>query len=147
MDATVISLNCWQDPQGDIVLNYSERECSIYFGCWSSSGEPADSICHLSFRGASAVRSYRREFIPYRIPEHPGHSFILRIPDSEFLRDHVAYRQQHYPSGPAASLDRRHFVVIGHDIYFDILAADFSEETIPAATLTDERLLALHRNA
>ena len=145
MDAAVIPLSCWQDPQGDLVLIYSERECSVFFGCWVSSGEPADYICRLSFERAAAVRSYRREFIPYQLPDHTGHSYILRVPDSDWQREHIAYRRQRYPHSP--DQPRQHFVVVGHDIYHEVLAVDFAEATIPAAELTDERLLVLHRSA
>jgi hypothetical protein len=31
--AVQIPLEVWQDPQGDIILNISERECNAYFGC------------------------------------------------------------------------------------------------------------------
>lgn len=147
MEATIIPLKSWQDPQGDIVLIYSEHECSIFFGCWVSSGEPADYICQLSFERAAAVRSFDREFIPYRLPEHTFHSYILRVPDSDLQREHIAYRRQHYPHFPYDPTEHSHFVVTGHDIYHEILATGFSETTIPASELTDERLLALNRNA
>ena len=145
MDAAVIPLSCWQDPQGDVVLVYSEHECSIFFGCWVSTSQPADYIGHLSFERAAAVRSFGREFIPYRLPDYSLHSYILRVGDSDLLREHFAYRQNHYPQFPSPSL--QHFVVVGHDIYHEVLAVGFSEATIPAANLTDARLLALHRSA
>ena len=145
MNAAVVPLSCWQDPQGDLVLIYSERECSVFFGCWVRSGEPADYVGRLSFERAAAVRSYGREFIPYQLPASGVHSYILRVSDSDFLREQVAYRLQHYPqfAGPPM----QHFVVVGHDIYHEVLAASFTEATIPAADLTDERLLVLHRSA
>ena len=145
MDAAVIPLSCWQDPQGDLVLIYSERECSVFFGCWVSSGEPADYICRLSFERAAAVRSYRREFIPYRVLAPSVHSYILRVGDSDFLREQVAHRRQHYPQSAGPSL--QHFVVVSHDVYHEVLALGFTEATIPATDLTDERLLVLHRSA
>jgi hypothetical protein len=147
MEAVVIPLKCWQDPQGDIVQLYSEYECSIFFGCWNASSEPADYICRLSFEHAAAVRSFGREFIPYRIPDHSHHSYILRVPDSDMQRDHVAYRQRHYPQWPCNPTEHTHFVVVGHDIYHEVLATGFTETTIPASELTDERLLRLHRSA
>ena len=127
------------------MLIYSERECSVYFGCWVGSGEPADYICRLSFERAAAVRSYGREFIPYRVLTSGARSYILRVTDSDFLREHVAYRQQHYPQFARPSL--QHFVMVGHDIYHEVLAPSFTEATIPAAELADERLLVLHRSA
>ena len=103
-DAIIIPLAFWQDPQGDVILVYSEHECSVYFACWNGAGEPADFIGRLSFEQASGVRSFRQEHIPYRIPPHSGHSYILQIPDSELVRDHIAYRQRHYPNAHASAL-------------------------------------------
>src|SRR5437588_8424600 len=99
-EATVIPLKNWQDPQGDVVLLYAERECSVFFSCWLSPGEPADYIGQLSFEHASAVRSFGREFLPYRLPKHSHHSYILTVPDSDMVREYVAYRKQHYPRSP-----------------------------------------------
>jgi hypothetical protein len=141
IDPTILPLPFWQYPQGDVVLIYSEAECSVYFACWASSGEPADFIGHLAFGHASAVRSFSREFLPYRIPPHSGHSFILQIPDSEFVREHFAYRQKHYPQFPGK--EKRHFVVVGHDIYHEILATEFSARTIAKQDVTDSRLIRL----
>ena len=146
-EATAIPIKSWPDPQGDIVLIYSEQECSIFFSCWIASGEPADYICRLSFLRAAAVRSFPREFLPYRHPQDAPVPCILRIPDSDMLRAFVAYRQQHYPQSPFDPSQHSHFVVPGHDIYHEILATSFSETTMPASELTDERLLSLHRNA
>jgi len=140
-DAAILQLPFWQDPQGDVVLIYSEVECSVYFPCWSGAGDPADFIGHLSFEHASTVRSFRREFLPYQIPIHTGHSYILHIPDSDLVREHVAYRKRHYPNSPAR--DTRHFVVLGHDIYHEILATEFSARAVPNQDVTDARLLRL----
>jgi len=41
----------------------------------------------------------------------------------------------------------KHFVVMGHDIYHEILAVGFTASTIPAKTIQDPRLLELIRNA
>lgn len=147
MEATTVPIKSWQDPQGDIVLVYSEHECSIFFGCWVASGEPADYICHLSFQLAAVVRSFPREILPYRFPLNTTRPCILRIPDSDLLRELVVYRQRHYPQLPFDPSQYRHFVITGHDIYHEILATGFSEATIPASELNDERLLALNRNA
>ena len=140
-DTLVLPLPFWQDPQGDVVLIYSEAECSVYLSCWFSSGEPVDFIEHLSFEHASAARCFSREFLPYRIPTHTGHSYILQIPDSEFVREHLAYRQRHYPQFPGK--EKRHFVVVGHDIYHEILATEFRAQTIPHREVRDVRLLKL----
>ena len=133
---TVIPLDFWKDPQGDIILVYSEHECSVYFNCWSAAGEPADFIGHLSFLEASAVRSFRREFLPYQVPMQDHPSYILSVTDSEFLREHSEYRQVHYSDRK----HRVHYVIVGHDIYHEVLAASFAATKIPNHEVTDDRL-------
>ena len=118
IDAIVIPLKSWQDPQGDVVLLHSERECSVFFPCWLESAEPADYIGHLAFEHASAVRSFHREFLPYRLPKHHHHSYILTVPDSDIVREHVAYRQTHYPRSPSLPVPT-HFVIVGHGIFHE----------------------------
>jgi hypothetical protein len=137
---TVIPLEFWKDPQGDIILIFSERECSIYFNCWSAPGEPADFIGHLSFQHASAARSFNREFLPYHVTKHEHRSYILSIADSDFIREHAAYREQHYPGSRVDARDRVHYVVEGHDIYHEVLAASFAASKIPKREVTDARL-------
>jgi hypothetical protein len=144
MEAEAVAIQSWQDPQGDIVLIYSERECSIFFGCWIAPGEPADYVCQLSFQRVAAVRSYPREFLPYRLPVRTG-PCIYRIIESDLLREVIAYRQRHYPGRSFDSSQYQHFVIAGHDIYHEILAVRFAEARIAASELVDERLMALQR--
>jgi hypothetical protein len=139
--ASPIKLEFWQDPQSDVILIYSERECSVYFRCWSSAGVPADYIGQLAFRGVSAVRSFPREFLPYQITHHNEKSYVLKVADSDLASDYVDYRKLHYPESPLR--ENTHFVVIGHDIYHEILATSFDAITIPKAETTDTRLLRL----
>jgi hypothetical protein len=143
-DAIIVPLDIWQDPQGDVILVYSEYECSVYFNCWTSSAIPADFIAQLSFERASLVQSYRREFLPYRVARHSGHSYILRIPDSALVRDHTSCRQKHYPNSSRFEHPTpEHYVVVGHDIYHEILAMGFTTTRIPKQSISDHRLLRL----
>lgn len=141
-DAIVIPLGFWQNPQSDVILVYSECECSIYFACWKAAGIPADFIGQVSFEHASAVRSFTREYLPYRFPTHNHHSYILQIPNSDLVEEHVAYRQRHYPNSPERSKPI-HYVVVGHDIYHEILADNFTAKAIPNQNVQDPRLLRL----
>jgi len=127
MEANIIPLEFWKDPQSDVILVYGERECSVYFRRWSSAGVPADYIGELSFEGASAVRSFDREFIPYQTKRHEK-SYILQVPDSDLARNRVEYRKRHYPQYLISG--KTHFVVVGHDIYHEILATKFTAATI-----------------
>jgi hypothetical protein len=40
--AVPISLNVWQDPQGNVVLHHSREDCNVFFGCWTEASEPAN---------------------------------------------------------------------------------------------------------
>jgi hypothetical protein len=140
-DANIVPLQFWQDPQSNVILIYGEHECSVYFNCWTSAGVDADFIGKLSFEGASAVRSFAREFIPYQTERHGQKSWILQVPDSDLARERVDYRKKHYPKSPIS--EAIHFVVVGHDIYHEILATAFTATTIPKAEVTDARLRCL----
>ncbi len=139
----VIPLDFWLDPQGDVILIYSEHECLIYCACWISAGERADFIGQLSFERGRGVRSYRREYLPYDLPKRGFHSSILQIPDSDLIREHLAYRKKHYADTPSTQRVPNHYVVTGHDIYHEILAYGFTASTILRRDTTDPRLLRL----
>ena len=141
INANIIPLEFWRDPQSDVIVIFSEGECSVYFSCWTHAGEPADFIGNFSFNGAAAVRSFDREFNPYQYEGHRQKFYILQVPDSDLVRDRVEYRKRHYPKNPIAQ--RIHYVILGHDIYHEILAASFTASTIPKVEVTESRLLAL----
>ena len=143
-EAKVIPLEFWQDPQEDVILIYSERQCSVYFACWCAAGMPADFIGHLAFEHASDVRSSWREHPPYRIPQNERHhSYILEVPDSDWVREYVARRNLRAPEVPLQVSDRHHFVVVGHDIFHEIIAASFTAVTIPNDQVADRPLRSL----
>lgn len=125
------------------MLIYSERETSIYFGCWESGGIPADYICQLAFARASAVRSFPREYHPYKVTGPTSRSDVLKVVDSDLHREHFEYRRRRYPTFVGDPSAKSHFVVCGHDIYHEVLAESFSEIHLPIPSLTDPRLRAL----
>jgi hypothetical protein len=141
INADIVPLEFWQDPQSDVILIYGEWECSDYFRCWESAGVPANYIGHLSFDGTSAVRSFPREFTPYRPTEQGHRSYILRVQDSDLGRDYIDYRKLHYPQSHIK--EKTHYVVLGHDIYHEILATTFTAATILKNQITDAKLLNL----
>lgn len=144
--AESIPLEFWQAPQSDVILIYGESECSIYFSCWQDRATPADYLGHLSFDGASAVRSFPREFTPYQAI-NPLRSSVLRVPDSDLAKNHIEYRKRAYPQWPIKNeTNLSHYVVVGHDIYHEILAASFTANRIPKNQVTDPRLLNLIAN-
>lgn len=59
VSAKKIPLGSWQDPQGDVVLIYSEFECSISFACWDKRGVPADYVCLLTCPTPAAEATQR----------------------------------------------------------------------------------------
>jgi hypothetical protein len=134
----VIPLRSWQDPQGDAVLVFTEADCAVFLPCWADARQPADHICRLSFSHAAVVRSYRREFIPYQVPSHPHHSYILQVQGSDLLQEHLDYRRRTYPR--SARRDLLHFVVVAHDIYHEILAESVTETALPSSALSSALL-------
>lgn len=138
-NATVIPLPYWQDPQGDVVVHFSERSCSVYFGCWDESGAPADFIGQVAFEGACACRSFRREFLPLRHGS-TAKSYLLQIADSDLLREIQAHREQHYPHSQTIRGPLWHFVVVGHDIYHEVAATGFTTHSLRRDQLSDPQL-------
>src|SRR5262245_53014372 len=134
VSAKQIPLGSWQDPQGDVVLVYSLSECSVFFACWEEAGMPAGYVCHLLFRDAEATRSFPREYIPYEIESLAYKSYVLEIVDSPWLqeqqREHKRLQETVYRHSPGRPFDARHFVVTGHDIYHEVLAASFEESRL-----------------
>lgn len=129
--AVPIPLKIWQDPQGDVILHHTRDECFVYFGCWAKAGEPANYLGKLIFQNAWAVRGLRLEFIPYEIKEHKYHSCIYAINDSQWLTQMTAQRLRNYPDWK--SWDTReylHYVISGHDNYYDIIATEFHEQIL-----------------
>lgn len=129
--AVPISLGVWQDPQGDVVLHYSREDCEVFFGCWIEAGVPADYLCNLTFRHAWAVRGLSLEGFPYQVKDHVR-SCIYEVENSVWLKQVSEQRLEIYPRWK--DWDERkykHFVVWGHDNYFDIVATEFEERTIP----------------
>jgi hypothetical protein len=136
-----IPLEIWQDPQGDVLLVYSEAECSVYFACWNEPGVSTDFIGHLTFEKVCAVRSFPREYLPYQPEPSSAKSSVIQVFDSELAAEHLEYRKRHYPNFIGAAPN--HFVVPGHDIYHEILADRFNVATILREGITDPRLLRL----
>jgi hypothetical protein len=130
--AIAIPLKVWQDPQGNVVLRYSREECLLFFGCRTEAGDPADYLCQLKFHHAWAVRGLRLEYLPYRIKDHKYHSRILLVENSQWLRQVSQQRVENYPEW--RTWDTReylHYVVAGHDNYYDIIATGFDELIVP----------------
>jgi hypothetical protein len=146
-EVTIVPLQYWPDPQGDVLLSYSGEECLLHYACWLAPGDPADFICRLSFQKAAVVRAFRREYVPYPIPENARRGYMLQILNSEFTKEHSAYRQRFYSHIPADTTLRNHYVFCGHDIYYEIFAAGFTETVISQSAITDEKFLALIRSA
>jgi hypothetical protein len=130
--ALPIPLQLWQDPQGDLVLKHCRSECSVYFGCWIDAGEPANYICEIRFDHAWAVRGYRSEYLPYKIGAEQTRSDIFKIVGSTWLKQASKQRERSYSNW--RDWDKKkydHYVVQGHNNYYEILAAGYAERQIP----------------
>jgi hypothetical protein len=65
--AIQLPLEVWQDPQGDVILNVSERECNVFFGCWNEDSSPADFIAKITFEGCRATKFTHSEYLDYEV--------------------------------------------------------------------------------
>jgi hypothetical protein len=130
--AVPIPLQFLQDPQGDVVLTHSRSECAVYFGCWTDQGEPAEFICQLQFDHAWVVRGYRSEYLPYQVEQRPPPSGVYRIENSTWPPQACEQRLKNYPEWRSWD-DRKyvHYIVHGHDNYYEILASGFTEKKLP----------------
>jgi len=129
-----IPLNVWQDPQGDVVLLHSREHCIIFFGCWSDDATPADYIGKLTFQRAWAVRGVRVEWHGYHIASNNYRSSILSIENSRWLSQLTEQRRHLYPNWGARNAgEYLHYVVSGHDNYYEIIAMGFEETTVSLA--------------
>jgi len=132
--AVPIPLHAWQDPQGDVVLKQSQLGCCIYFGCWADAGEPADYICELRFDQAWAIRGICSEYLPYQHGEGHSRSDIYKIENSIWLKQASEQRAKSYPNWRNRDKSSyHHYVVEGHDYYYEIIAAGYTERQIPYA--------------
>lgn len=130
--AITVPLTVWPDPQGDVVLHYSRGECLIYFGCWLTSEEPANYVGKLIFHYAWAVRGACFEFLPYEIHEHNHPSNICTVENSKWLKEMCSQRLAYYPEWKNWDIrEYSHYVISGHDNYYEIIAAGFDEQTVP----------------
>jgi hypothetical protein len=132
--AIPIPLEVWQDPQGDVILRHSRSECKIYFGCWLSAGEPSNNICELVFDSAWAVRGCSSEYLPYRHEQTGTRSDIYEVENSTWLKQASKQRAESYTNW--RTLDKKvyhHYVVQGHDNYYEILAAGYTERRLAYA--------------
>lgn len=126
--AVPIPLAVWQDPQGNLTLNHTDGLCEVLFDCWDESGEPADYSCSIKFQQAWAVRGVCMESTPYKYKEHLR-SCIYEIENSLWLDELSKMRVAYYPEWK--DWDKRiykHFLVTGHDNYYEIIATGFDEE-------------------
>jgi hypothetical protein len=127
--AEQIPLEVWQDPQGDVILNISERECNAYFGCWNEDSTPADYIAKISFIGCKSSIFSRSEFLDYDY-EHLYHSYILRVLNSKWLEAQINKDNKLYPHNRKLINDYNHYVIKGHDVFIEVIARDFILEKI-----------------
>ncbi len=127
---TEIELPVWQDPQGDVVMEKSRDYCQIYFDCWDEKKPPkqANYIAKLEFINAWAVRSVDIENYPVQpLGEYQFKSSIFVVENSSWLNDVFNLRNKYYSDNYTGwkDIEYKHFLVKGHDNYFEIIAQDY----------------------
>ncbi|PWJ31141.1 hypothetical protein BC781_1251 [Sediminitomix flava] len=133
-----IELPIWQDPQGDLILEKSREYCYVYFGCWDKKSPPnyAEYIGRIEFINAWSVRSLDVEFYDiHPRGEYLYPSSIYIIKNSEWFKDVFNIRNEYYSDSWTKWKDKnyKHYLVKGHDNYFEIIAEDFEVKKIDKA--------------
>lgn len=133
--AEEISLEVWQDPQGEVVLHSSDRKTCIYFGCWDEKGDPAGYLAKIIFEHCCATKFVHSSYPPYEVTGERSRSAILNVFDSQWLRALVERKKELHPNliNPQEAYNGKlykHFVVLGHDVYVDVIATGFRIEKI-----------------
>ncbi len=97
------------------------------FGCWNEDSTPADYIGQITFNNCWTTNFTHAEFIEY-VYGHTHHSYILSVLDSHWLNSLVMKNKRLYPNSILESgyKDYKHIVVIGHDVYVEVIAKDFT---------------------
>jgi hypothetical protein len=128
--AVPIELKAYQDPQGTVKLFHSDLMCEVLFDCWNDDRRPADHFGKLTFLHAWAVRGLCLEVFPYKIREHLP-SCIYEVENSTWLSQVTQQRLDIYPQWKTWD-ERvyRHFVVSGHDNFYEIIATKFDETVV-----------------
>ena len=129
-------LEVWQDPQGDVVLQISEHECCVYFGCWDENGEPADFLAKLTF-DCKEAKYIKSDFVPYKRNNLNSHSYILVVESSSWLNDHIERIIKRSPQvkNPEKTWNDKplkHYIIQGHDVYVELIASGYILEKIPS---------------
>ncbi|HZG81786.1 MAG TPA: hypothetical protein VEZ13_13540 [Brevibacillus sp.] len=124
--AIPIKLDVWQDPQGDIILHSSGRDCFVYFGCWDDESNPCDYIARISFNGCIASKYIHSQFLNYKVEEHNFHSYILSIQNSSWVKQVAENEKRIYGDRAIDYSLYLHYVVQGHDVYVEIIAKEFT---------------------
>ncbi|MEO6393222.1 MAG: hypothetical protein ABIP75_15335 [Pyrinomonadaceae bacterium] len=76
--------------------------------------------------------------MPYRVVGPPQKSAIYVVQNSTWLNEVNLQSDRHYPeSRNRDTSTAQHFVVCGHDNYYDIIATGFDETLIPEAEAGD----------
>jgi len=134
--ANEIPLEVWQDPQGDVVLQISEHECFVYFGCWDENGEPADFLAKLTF-DCKEAKYIKSDFVPYKRNNLHNHSCIFIVENSLWLNNYIERKIKRNPlvKNPEKTWDDKslkHYIIQGHDIYVELISSGYILEKIPS---------------
>jgi hypothetical protein len=86
----------------------------------------------LQFEHAWEVRGHCSEHLPYQVKQGLSRSDIYKIEDSTWLKRASEQRVRDYPNWRDwDAKEYRHYVVQGHDNYYELLAPGFTEKRIP----------------
>jgi hypothetical protein len=131
---TEIELPIWQDPQGDLIIEKGRDFCRVYFACWKDdeAGEYADHIGKIIFENAWAIKSLDVEFYDIRPKiDWQFKSSICTVENSKWLDEVIGMRSKYYDNWTKWKNKKyKHYLVRGHDNYFEIVAENFTVEKV-----------------
>ncbi|MES9685211.1 hypothetical protein CN514_05985 [Bacillus sp. AFS001701] len=127
--AIQIPLEVWQNPQGDVILNISERDCHVFFGCWDEDSNPADYIAKVTFNNCWSANYIHSEYVDYEYELKNHRSYILKVLNSRWLEE-LYTKQLRLYSRSKINKDYNHYVVRGHDVCVEVIAREFIIEKL-----------------
>jgi len=86
----------------------------------------------IAFHHAWEVRGYCAEYLPYQGKKGLSVSSVYEIEASTWLRQACNQRLENYPHWWNWDVkEYTHYIVQGHDNYYELLASGFTEKRIP----------------
>ncbi len=128
-----LELPIWQDPQGNVILEKCRNNCYLYFDCWEDNTPTyANYFGKITMYNAWAVKSLDVEcYDIYPKEDYKYRSSIFIVQNSQWLKEMIEKRAAYYDNWTGwKDKEYKHYLIRGHDNYFEIIAEKYSIETV-----------------